>query len=301
MSFRDRFYTPQVAGAMTSPSGIVSGGAGAATGLLVTSGLGPVGAVIGAVLGAVLGWAIRVRVAMPGRERKASTRIDPYSLGDRWNRMVRDAQQAERSFDQALEGTPAGPLRDRLGEISDHVTESVVEVWEIAKAGNAVESARGHINRPAVERELAETQRMRADGDSPSLAATEEALLMQLATADRMDTTLSGSVSRLRLLNARLDEAVTRAIELSVSQADSTAAGALRADVAGIVDEMESLRQAMVEVRAADATVPKALPDFGGSDTAAPPAATEPPQTQPPQTQPPQTEPPGETSSGSAE
>ena len=93
---------------------------------------------------------------------------------------------------------------------------------------------------------------------------------MQLATADRMDATVRNSESRLRLLNARLDEAVTRAVELSVSQADSTSTGALRADVAGIVDEMEALRQAMVEVRTVDATVPKEIPDLG---TPAPPSA----------------------------
>ncbi|MFZ1449280.1 MAG: hypothetical protein WAT13_10370, partial [Candidatus Microthrix parvicella] len=186
--------------------------------------------------------------------------------------------------------TPQGPLRDRLGEIRAHLNEGVAEVWEIAKSGNAVGMGRAQINRPAVEGELAETRRLRAAADSPSLAATEEALLMQLATADRMEATLTESESRLRLLNARLDEAVTRAIELSVSQADSTAAGSLRADVAGIVDEMEALRQAMVEVRASDATVPKALPDLPP-----PVSQTQPPQTQPPQTQPPQT---GQTGEG---
>ena len=96
MSFRDRFYTPQVARAMTSPSGIVAGGAGAAIGVLV--GLGPVGAVIGAIVA----WVARVGVAVPRRQRATSSRIDPFSLGDRWNRLVRDAQQAQKSFDQAL-------------------------------------------------------------------------------------------------------------------------------------------------------------------------------------------------------
>ncbi len=249
---------------MTSPSGIVAGGAGAAIGVLV--GLGPVGAVIGAIVA----WVARVGVAVPRRQRATSSRIDPFSLGDRWNRLVRDAQQAQKSFDQALRGTPPGPLRDRLDEIRTHLVEGVVEVWEIAKAGNAVESGRSQINRPAVEAELNETRALRAADDAPSLAATEEALLMQLATADRMDATVRNSESRLRLLNARLDEAVTRAIELSVSQADSTSTGALRADVAGIVDEMEALRQAMAEVRASDATVPKEIPDLGVGDTTPP-------------------------------
>ena len=132
-------------------------------------------------------------------------------------------------------------------------------------AGDAVVSARSLINRPGVEAELAEIRALRSADDADSLASTEQALLMQLATADRMDATLRESESRLRLLNARLDEAVTRAVELSVSQADSTSTGALRADVAGIVDEMEALRQAMAEVRAADATVPKEIPDLGAA------------------------------------
>lgn len=284
MSFRDRFYTPQVAGAMMDPKGILSGGAGAAAGVLVTIPLGPIGAVLGAVLGGMLAWAARVRVAMPKAKKGSTTRIDAFALNEPWKRLVRDAQQADQNFERALHGTPKGPLLDRLGEIRRHIDEGVVEVWEIAKAGNAVGIGRSQLNRPAVDAELAETRRMRAAHDSPSLVATEEALLVQLATADRMDATLRESESRLRLLNARLDEAVTRAIELSVSQADSTAAGALRADVAGIVDEMEALRQAMVEVRAVDATVPKPLPDF----TTQPDLTTQPPQTQPPQTQPPQ-------------
>lgn len=269
MSFRDRFYTPQVARAMTSPSGIVVAGAGGAVAVL--AGLGP----IGAVVGVVVAWAARVAVAVPRRPSSPSARIDPFSLGDRWNRLVRDAQQARQNFDRALKGTPAGPLRDRLEEIRNHLDEGVVEVWEIAKAGNAVESGRAQINRPAVERELAETRALRAADDATSLADTEEALLMQLATAERMDATVRNSESRLRLLNARLDEAVTRAIELSVSQADSTSTGALRADVAGIVDEMEALRQAMVEVRAADATVPKEIPDTAAGQTW-PPSDTSP-------------------------
>ena len=115
MSFRDRFYTPQVARAMTSPSGIVAGGAGAAIGVLV--GLGP----IGAVIGAIIAWVARVGIAIPRRQRATSTRIDPFSLGDRWNRLVRDAQQAQHSFDRALRGTPPGPLRDRLDEIRAHL------------------------------------------------------------------------------------------------------------------------------------------------------------------------------------
>ena len=160
------------------------------------------GTSIGAVVGAIAAWVIRVGVAVPRPERGSTTRIDAFALNEPWKRLVRDAQQAEQNFQRALHGTPQGPLRDRLGEIRAHLNEGVAEVWEIAKSGNAVGMGRAQINRPAVEGELAETRRLRAAADSPSLAATEEALLMQLATADRMEATLTESESRLRLLNA---------------------------------------------------------------------------------------------------
>ena len=46
-----------------------------------------------------------------------------------------------------------------------------------------------------------------------------ESLRAQLATAERLERVIGDADSRLRLLNARLDEAVARTIELSV-QAD---------------------------------------------------------------------------------
>ena len=54
--------------------------------------------------------------------------------------------------------------------------------------------------------------------------------------------------SRLRLLNARLDEAVARTIELSVAgRSDVAELGGLGDDVDEMVDEMEALRQAIEE------------------------------------------------------
>ena len=53
--------------------------------------------------------------------------------------------------------------------------------------------------------------------------------------------------SRLRLLNARLDEAAARTIELSVQASDVAELGGLGDDVDQMVDEMEALRQAIEE------------------------------------------------------
>ena len=59
-----------------------------------------------------------------------------------------------------------------------------------------------------------------------------------------MDAVLDDTRSRLQLLDARRDESVTRAIELSVQAGPDDLTG-LGDDVDGIVTEMEALRQAL--------------------------------------------------------
>jgi hypothetical protein len=59
---------------------------------------------------------------------------------------------------------------------------------------------------------------------------------------------VSDARSQLRLLDARLDEAVTRAIELSLrSPADADLTG-LGSDVESLVQDMEALRAALEDV-----------------------------------------------------
>jgi hypothetical protein len=69
----------------------------------------------------------------------------------------------------------------------------------------------------------------------------------QLASAARLDATIQDTYDRLVLLDARTDEAVARAVELSVSQADDQAIGELDSDVGRIVGDLEALRLAIEE------------------------------------------------------
>ena len=73
LSFRDRFFSPQVARAVTSPSGILAFGAGAAAGVLAV-GVAPV-AVPVAIGGGLLAYGVRVALALP--RKGTGTRIDP--------------------------------------------------------------------------------------------------------------------------------------------------------------------------------------------------------------------------------
>ncbi len=79
-----------------------------------------------------------------------------------------------------------------------------------------------------------------------------------MQSSDRMRAVSGDARDRLRLLDARLDELVARAVEVSVGSADS---GTLSGDVDEIVNDLEALRQALEETdRAADgSSVP--MPD----------------------------------------
>ena len=90
------------------------------------------------------------------------------------------------------------------------------------------------------------------------------------ASAERLDRTINDTYDQLRLLDARIDETVTRTVELSVTQSDADAVGGLGDEVESIVGDMEALRQAVEETR--HASGPPTMPE-----AAAPQAPMQPP------------------------
>ena len=241
-SFRDRFFTPPVARAVTSPSGIVLAGVGASLGVLV--GLPVVG---WAALGA-LAYGARVIAAVP--KGTAGVRIDPFALNEPWRRFVSSAVSARRKFDSAVRAEKPGPLRDRLEEIGARLEDAVQECWRVACQGQALSDGRSQLDTKDAERELAEIERSRS-GAEPAPDSTEAgtiaALRAQLASAARMDATIVDARDRLRLLDARMDESVARAVELSVRAGGVDELGGLGDDIEGIVGDMEALRQGLEE------------------------------------------------------
>lgn len=247
LSFRDRFFSPPVARAVTSPSGILAFGAGAAAGVLAV-GVAPV-AIPVAAAGGLLAYGIRVALAIP--RKGTGAKIDPFAVGEPWRHAVRDAVQARNRFDDAVKSFKPGPLKDSLSQVSDQMEEAVEECWNVAKQGQVVAEARKRINDREARWELQQAQYALAQaGHSDVQAGRIAALEAQLATADRMDAIISSTKDQLDLLNARLDESVTRAIELSVS--GQGGADTLTRDVGAIVDDLESLRMAIEEVDDAD-------------------------------------------------
>src|SRR5262245_61025993 len=124
-SFRDRFLTPPVARAITSPSGVLLAGATASAGILI--GL----PVVGVVAVGVGAFAARVAVAIPRDQRRE--RIDPFTLQDPWRRYVTEALDAQKRFDTAVRDAPEGPMHERLAEIAARIDDGLDDCWRIAR------------------------------------------------------------------------------------------------------------------------------------------------------------------------
>jgi hypothetical protein len=241
LRFRDRFFTPPVARAMMSPSGILLAGAGLSVGIVAGIPL-----LAAAGLGAVA-WGVRVAAAVP---RTPSTeRIDPFTLNEPWRRYVQNALQAQARFNETVSGIHQGPLQDRLRQVGERIDVGVRESWRVARHGQAVADARRNIDVAKVTTEL---QGISTNAQEPwaagsSLARTAESLDAQLQSARRMDEVVGDTEARLRMTNAKLDEAVARAVELSVPGVGPESVGSLGTEVDSVVEEMEALRAALDE------------------------------------------------------
>jgi hypothetical protein len=233
-----RVRTPAVARAMFSPSATLLAGAGMAGAVLAGAPL-----VAAAVVGAAC-WLGRVALAVPRTPHEQ--RVDPGRVNEPWRTFVVDAVDARRRFEMASKRTRPGPLRDRLVDLGRRLDDAVGECWRVARQGDALQSGIGFLDVAGVQRELAELQDQSA---SPGRDRAVEALKAQLGAARRLERVADDAIDRLRALNAQLDEAVARAVELSVGVDDNADLSPLTDQVESVVGEMESLRQALEETQ----------------------------------------------------
>ena len=230
-----------MADAITSPSAILLGAAGASALILGGAPLVAAG-VVG--LGA---WAARVWTRLP--KVAGPERIDLSSLRDPWRLFVRDAIEAQERFRRAVAATDEGPLRERLSSVAARVDDAVRECWSIARRGQQLSRAVRDLRADRIADELEDVEtRMRRSPDRPELEAAQRSLREQLASARRLAAVSRDAEDKLTRINAELDEAVARAVELSLSVGESAEVGALGTSVETIVGELESLRLALDEV-----------------------------------------------------
>jgi len=232
----EHWKSQKTADAVMAPSAIVLAGAGAAAAIL--AGL-PALAIVG--IGA-LAYAVRVGTLLPRRQR--GSRIDPMSIADPWRRFVREALDAQRRYRKAVETTAEGPMRDRLIEIGARIDAGVDECWRVARRGDQLVRAIANLDVPQARAEL-EAAKRAAGGDESD--PTVRSLQAQVDSADRIIEVAQDAQDRLRLLDARLDEAVARAVELSIRAEDVSELGGLDSQVENVVQDMETLRVSLEE------------------------------------------------------
>lgn len=233
MALRDRFFTRRVARAITSPSGILLAG-GVTAGALLTPLTVPVAFGLG-----LAAYAARVAAAMDRAPDTAAP--DLRSVSHPWRRFVIDAIDARSRYSKAVATADAGPLRERLTEIARRLDDGVDESWRIARRGTALDAALQQLDDTRTVAHRLDVARRAGDQQ------LQQSLQAQLDSTARIVAVAQDARRRLQLLDARLDEAVARAVELALSADDAAAAGGLGSDVDAVVGDMEALRQALEE------------------------------------------------------
>jgi hypothetical protein len=239
----EHLKTRRTAEAVMAPAAIVAAGAGAAVAIVVGAPLVAVAAIGAAAYGAV------VALRLP-RRPKPFKAIDPKTLSQPWGRYVHEALSARRRFDDVVRSATPGPIRDRLAEIGARIDAAVLECWRVARHGNALNKGLKSLNLREVQWRLDQARNPPAgvSDSGDSRGRTVEALEAQLASGQRLEKVAQDAQARLEVLDARMDEAVARAVELSLSAGDASELSGLGADVDQLVDDMEALRQGLEEV-----------------------------------------------------
>jgi hypothetical protein len=232
----ESWKSQRTAGAVMAPSAILLAGAGAAAAILGGLTVLPVVGI------AAIAWLARVATLMP--RKAAGERIDPMSISDPWRGFVRDALDAQRRYRKAVSAASPGPLRDKLVDIGERIDAGVGECWRIARRADALVDAIGNLDVAGARKDL---EAAKQDARSQTQQGTVESLQAQVDTANRLIDVAQGAEDKIKLLNARLDEAVARAVELSIKAEDVGELGGLGGQVDDLVSEMESLRVSLDE------------------------------------------------------
>lgn len=258
---------------------------------------GGVGLVVAVIVGVLAGWlltpiagvllgiaAFAAAWALVRPPSAASTPRaigDPFTLSEPWRQFVQSADRSRRAMRATVAGVKDGPTKERLGGIVGRVDEAVIETWSIARGGDEIDAAVKRIDPVRLRSRLATLTSQSASG-SGDVQAAARSVESQLQSADRLKALSASTADRLRLTQARLDELVARAAEVSIGASDPAA---YAHDVDELADELEALRLAVAEISDVDgiaagrviATLPDVVPSPPSQTPAAAGQSTTPP------------------------
>jgi hypothetical protein len=144
-----------------------------------------------------------------------------------------------------VRNTAPGPLRDRLEDIADRLENGLGETYSIARRGDEIDGIIRGLDPTRLRSRLATLQTQQASEPTDNLSAAIASVENQLASADRLKALSASTADRLRLTQARLDELVSRAVEVSVGASDTSV---FAHDVDELVLELEAMHQAVQEL-----------------------------------------------------
>jgi hypothetical protein len=168
------------------------------------------------------------------------TAIDPAAVSTRWAPIVADALAARRQWTEVVAGLRAGPVRDRLSDLSSQVDRGVLAVWETVGDAEAAERLAAQLD---AEQVTADHKRAMRD---PSVdPALRDALAARFTSVQRVLNAIEEADERLQVLDARLGATVARGIELSVTAGDP---GDIGVELDSVITELDALRSSLASL-----------------------------------------------------
>lgn len=201
----------------------------------------PGGSITGAI---IIALAVAAGIAVANRRARsrsaAPPSIDPFTISEPWRQFVQGAQRSRQRLRATVDATTSGPIRDRLTGITERLDRAIEQSWDIARRGDQIDAAIGRIDPVRLKAQLD----VLSQGTGADHVSARASIESQLASADRLKALSAAAVGRLRLSQARLDELVARASEVSVGTSDTDT---YEHDVDDLLIDLEGLRQAVAE------------------------------------------------------
>ena len=190
-----------------------------------------------AILFGLVAYGVLVYRAMPKGGPPAP---DPFTLSEPWRQFMQDARRSRDGLRDTVRAMTPGPLQSRVAGIADRLDGAIEQTWAIARRGDDIDAAVNRIDPTRLRSRLETLRTQPGTGSGEAIASVES----QLQSADRLKALSAETADKLRLSQARLDELVARAAEVSIGAGDTDT---YAHDVDDLVLELEGLRQAVAE------------------------------------------------------